>query len=140
MENESKTTSTWAPGASNRCTWKMKVKCERILVVIVRSLNNITLILFIQSESLKLKPMFHCDAKPFALGTGIGLDTQCHNFALPIPTCWYLKTRKHLTPNLKFASVEYRLRLVPNTKFSRWPCTFHAFCVDFICVWSPTQT
>ena len=30
-----------------------------------------------------LKPIFHCDAKPFALGT----------FASPnanIPTCWYL--------------------------------------------------
>ena len=38
-----------------------------------------------------VKPIFHCDAKPFALGTGVGLDTQHHNFALPIPTCWYLK-------------------------------------------------
>ena len=30
-----------------------------------------------------LKPIFHCDAKPFALGTGIGLDPQCHTFASP---------------------------------------------------------
>ena len=37
------------------------------------------------------KPIFHCDAKPFALGTGVGLDTQHHNFALPIATCWCLK-------------------------------------------------
>ena len=22
----------------------------------------------------------------------------------------------------------------------RWACTFHIFCVDFICVWCPTQT
>ena len=22
----------------------------------------------------------------------------------------------------------------------RWPCTFHIFCVDFICVWCPTRT
>ena len=37
-------------------------------------------------------------------------------------------------------SVEYRLRWVPNAKFSRWPCIFHVFCVDFICIWDPTQT
>ena len=33
-------------------------------------------------------------------------------------------------------SVEYRLRWVTNAKFLRWPCTFHVFCVDFICVCS----
>ena len=32
---------------------------------------------------LCLKPIFHCDAKPFALGPGVGPDTQCHNLALP---------------------------------------------------------
>ena len=65
-----------------------------------------------------------------------------------IPTCWYLKTQKHLTPNLKFASpnakpkresVEYRLPWVPNAKFLRWACTFHVVCVNFICVWEQTQ-
>ena len=53
-----------------------------------------------------MKPIFHCDAKSFALGPGIGLDPQCHNFRLPIPTCWYLKTLKFallLTQNMKFA-------------------------------------
>ena len=52
------------------------------------------------------KPIFHCVAKPFALGPCIGLDPQCHNFALGIPTCWYLKTLKFALPptqNLKFA-------------------------------------
>ena len=50
-----------------------------------------------------LEPIFHCDAKPFALGTGVGLDTQCHNFVLPIPTCWYLKTLEIcLSPNGNF--------------------------------------
>ena len=49
-----------------------------------------------------LKPIFHCDAKPFALGTGVGLDPQCHNFALPIPTCWYLKTQNLRYPQRKF--------------------------------------
>ena len=29
-----------------------------------------------------VEPIFHCDAKPFALGPGVGLDPQRHNFAL----------------------------------------------------------
>ena len=33
-----------------------------------------------------LIPIFHCDAKPFALGPRVGLDPQRHNFALGIPT------------------------------------------------------
>ena len=37
-------------------------------------------------------------------------------------------------------SVEYRLRWVPYANFLHWPCTFHVFCVDFICVWWPMQT
>ena len=41
------------------------------------------------------------------------------NFALP-------KTKP------KRKSVEYRLHWVPNVNFSRWPCTFHFFGVDFI--------
>ena len=39
------------------------------------------------------KPIFHCDAKTFALGPCVG-----HNFALGIPTCWYLKTLKFELP------------------------------------------
>ena len=30
--------------------------------------------------------------------------------------------------------VEYRLRWVPGVGSLRWACTFHIFCVDFICV------
>ena len=30
-----------------------------------------------------LQPIFYCDAKPFALGTDVGLDPQCHTFASP---------------------------------------------------------
>ena len=68
------------------------------------------------------RKMFHCDEKPFASGSRIGLDPQCHNFALGIPTCWYLKTQTFALPSsqmLKFAlcpianfqckQVEYRL-------------------------------
>ena len=57
---------------------------------------------------IPLKPIFHCDAKPFTLGTGVGLDPQHHNFALPIPTCWYLKTRKFALPP------------TPNPNASQW--------------------
>ena len=54
----------------------------------------------------RFKPIFHCDAKPLTLGPGVGFDPQRHNFALGIPTCWYLKTQKYALPstsNLKFA-------------------------------------
>ena len=53
-----------------------------------------------------LGSLFHCDAKPFALGPHVGFDPQCHNFALGIPTCWYKKTLKFVLPPtlmLKFA-------------------------------------
>ena len=43
-----------------------------------------------------------------------------------------------VTPNVKpqHESVKYRLRWVPNAKFSRWPCTFLFLGVDLICVGS----
>ena len=34
-------------------------------------------------QILQLKPIFHCDAKPLALGPGVRLDPQCHTFASP---------------------------------------------------------
>ena len=37
-------------------------------------------------------PIFHCNAKLLILGTCVGLDPQQQYFALPIPTCWYLKS------------------------------------------------
>ena len=36
---------------------------------------------------ITVKPIFHCAANPFVLGTGVGWDPQRHNFAFPIPTC-----------------------------------------------------
>ena len=36
--------------------------------------------------------------------------------------------------------VEYRLPWVRGIGSLRWACTFHIFCVYFICVWWPTQT
>ena len=63
-----------------------------------------------------LKPIFHCDTKP--VGPGVGLYPQCHNFALEIPTYWYLKMRKFAffpTPNLKFVLPPER-----NPNASQW--------------------
>ena len=34
-----------------------------------------------------LKPIFHYNVKPFALEPRVGLDPQCDDFALGIPTC-----------------------------------------------------
>ena len=63
-----------------------------------------------------VKPIFHCDAKLFALGTGVGLDPQRHIFALPIPTCWYLKTLKFcITPNANF-----KIHPMQNPNASQW--------------------
>ena len=42
--------------------------------------------------------------------------------------------------NPRCQSVEYRWRWVPGVGSLRWACTFHIFCVDFICVGHPTQT
>ena len=44
-----------------------------------------------------LKPIFHCDAKPFALGPGVGLNPNA-TIVLGIPTYWYLKTLKLALP------------------------------------------
>ena len=46
----------------------------------------------------------------------------------------------HLKQNPQRESVEYRFRWVSNAKSSQWPCTFHAVCVNFICVRWPMQT
>ena len=37
-------------------------------------------------------PIFHQNRNPFVLWTRVGLDPQHNDFALLIPTCWYLKT------------------------------------------------
>ena len=66
-----------------------------------------------------LKPIFHCDAKYLASGVGVWQCPRRQNFALEIPTCWYILA----LPNAKICvfpdanprrqSVEYRLRWVP---------------------------
>ena len=54
---------------------------------------------------VSLKPIFHCDAKPLALGLGVGLEPQHNDFALPIPTCWYLKTLKFALPQTRVSGI-----------------------------------
>ena len=73
-----------------------------------------------------LKPVFHCDANPLALGPRVGLDPQHDDFFLPISTCWYLKMLKFALPptrNIKFA-----LPLMQTPKASQW---------NIVCVGSP---
>ena len=82
-----------------------------------------------------------------------------------IPTCWYiLRWVRHIFRVLPDAfyptrftrrvlsdafyptrftrrqSVEYRWRWAFWRWGWRWACTFHIFCVDFICVWCLTRT
>ena len=71
------------------------------------------------SPPLYVKPIFHCDAKYLASGVGVEQCLRRQNFALEIPTCWYILA----LPNAKICifpdanprrqPVEYRLRWVP---------------------------
>ena len=72
-----------------------------------------------------LKTIFHCDAKYLALGVGVGQCPRRQNFALEIPTCWYLGANANPfcvlpdafnpTRNLKFAFYPMR-----NPNASQW--------------------
>ena len=67
---------------------------------------------------ITLKPIFHQNAKYLASGVGVGQCPRRQNFALEIPTCWYILA----LPNAKFCvtpdpkpqrqPVEYSLRWV----------------------------
>ena len=63
------------------------------------------------------KPIFHQNAKYLASEAGVGQCPRRQNFALGIPTCWYLKCEnlRFPTPNLKFA-----LAPTPNPDASHW--------------------
>ena len=39
---------------------------------------------------VRVKPIIHCDAKYLASGVGVGQCPRRQNFALEIPTCWYI--------------------------------------------------
>ena len=89
------------------------------------------------------KPIFHCDAKPFALGTFASPNAKDSTFAFPNANNTNMLVSlalgdtnfsRQLTQNSQRESVEYRLRWVPNAKYLHWPCTFQVVCVNFICV------
>ena len=99
------------------------------------------------------KPIFHCDAKYLASGVGVEQCTRRQNCALPNAKytnmlVYFALGEAHfrVLPDAKPKScvlpdakpkrkpVEYRLRWVPGVGSLRWACTFHIFCVDFICV------
>ena len=108
------------------------------------------------NTSFSVKPIFHCDAKFLAVGVGVGQYPRRQNFTLEIPTCWYILAlpnakiciipdAKHkicVTPdtNPRCQSVEYSWRWAFWCWGWLWACTFHIFCVDFICIWWSTQT
>ena len=50
-----------------------------VIVYVVRKISSLFSFHFL----INLKPIFHCDAKLFALGTGICVDPQRHNFTSP---------------------------------------------------------
>ena len=62
--------------------------------------------------------IFHWEAKPFALGPGVGLDPQRHNLMLGIPTCWYLKTLKFALPQTR--NIKFVLPRMQNPNTSQW--------------------
>ena len=100
-----------------------------------------------------LKPIFHCNANYLASGVGVGQCPLRQNFALEIPTCWYIlalpptpipdaNPKICVTPdaNPRRQSVEYRWRWAFWRWGWRWACTFHVVYVNFLCLGHQTQT
>ena len=107
--------------------------------------------MFESSATHTIKPIFHCDTKLLAFGTMqmgeppnakicVGNTNMLISKNAKICTTPNAEHKICFTPNTKpqHEPMEYRLRWVPNAKFSRWPCTFHIVCAHFICVGYPT--
>ena len=75
----------------------------------------------LNAYGLRLKPIFHCDAKFLALGVGVGQYPRRQNFALGIPTCWYLGANANpvicVLPDANLKFVFYPTR---NPNASQW--------------------
>ena len=113
------------------------------------------LVTLILSTFVTVKPIFHCNAKPFALDRRVGLDPQRELFTLEILICSYLKANtKYHRPNAnpqgpnanphphpwtQREQMEYSLHWVPLHWGSRWPCTFHVSCVNFFALGSQRE-
>ena len=102
-------------------------------------------------QQLKMSELWLDTANLISLFSS-AMKTIC-NFALGMPTCWYLKTLKFaLSPNLNAKicitpnvnpqrkQVEYRWRWVPNARGWRWACGFHVIYFLFPRVGYPMQT
>ena len=66
----------------------------------------------------RLKPIFHQNAKYLASGTFASGNAKSSTFALA--------DARNTNMLVSFA--------LGDANFLRWPCTFHFFCVYFICV------
>ena len=131
---ESQVVQSWGPQPAEHL-WKMKSTGNKKLKI--KSLQCPALYCLLWQLPSCLKPIFHCNAKPLAwVIHWVGYA----NMLVPKNAkIWVTSNAKHkicVTPNAKPQSepMEYRLRWVPNSKFSRWPCTFHVVCAHFICV------
>ena len=72
-----------------------------------------------------LKPIFHCDAKLFALGTCVGLDPQRHTFASPNAKYTNMLVYFGVTLTLTFAlaptqNFKFALAPTPTPDASQW--------------------
>ena len=60
----------------------------------------------------RLKPIFHCDAKPLALGPGVGLDPRHHTFASP--------NAKYTNMFWRYLTLKFALPPTPTPDASQW--------------------
>ena len=59
------------------------------LLIVTDTSTHRLVIAVSREEREKLKPIFHCDAKPFALGPRVGLDPQLEIFIVSVIECLY---------------------------------------------------
>ena len=113
----------------------------------------------VSSRLEPVKPIFHCDAKSFALGTFASPNAKDSSFALPnarntsmlvsfaLGDAHFSRFTRHVLPDAFYPtrftrrqSVEYRWRWAFWRWDWHWACIYHIFCVHFICVWWSTQS
>ena len=91
-----------------------------------------------------LRSIFHCDANYLASGVGIGQCPRRQNFALEIPTCWYIlalpNTKICVTPKAKPRICVFPDGIsgggvgssgVGHVYFMYISCIFHVVCASF---------
>ena len=107
-----------------------------------------------------VKPIFHQNAKYLVSGVGVGQCTRRQNFApefcakytnmlvyFVLGNAHFSRFIRRVLPDtfypMRFTrrqSMEYRWRCAFWRWGWCWSCTFHIFCVDFICIWWSTQS